>query len=212
MDGLLKSIKMLIIFNGIKTGLVLAFLVGPVFFTIIQTSVENGFWKGVMVAIGVSLSDILYVVICYFGFAQFINNPSTSQYMAYGGGAILILFGVYYLFFKSKKNGNAGSKTFHEKKYYRYIVKGFIINGLTPMVVLFWVATISVASINFGYSKGIEFFLFFLALLVTVLITDITKAFLADKLRLLITPRSINIMNGIIGVIMIVYGIKLIIM
>ncbi len=203
---------MLIIFNGIKTGIVLAFLIGPVFFTIIQTSVENGFWKGVMVAVGVSLSDILYVVICYFGLAQFISNPSTSRYMAYGGGAILILFGVYYLFFKSKKSSNADSEILHEKKYYRYIVKGFIINGLTPMVVLFWIATISLASINFGYSKGIEFFLFFLALLVTVLVTDILKAFLADKLRLLITPRLLNIMNGAIGAVMIVYGIKLIVL
>ena len=37
---------MKIILNGIQLGVVLAFLVGPVFFSIIQTSVEKGFWKG----------------------------------------------------------------------------------------------------------------------------------------------------------------------
>jgi threonine/homoserine/homoserine lactone efflux protein len=64
-----------IIFNGLKLGIVLTFLVGPVFFTIIQTSVERGFWSGVVVSLGVSVSDILYVAICYFGVVQFINNP-----------------------------------------------------------------------------------------------------------------------------------------
>ncbi len=201
---------MLIIFNGIKTGIVLAFLIGPVFFTIIQTSIESGFWKGVMVAIGVSLSDTVYVIVCYFGLAQFLNYPSVKVYMAYGGGSILIFFGFYYLFFKSKRTKNAGSKTLHEKKYYRYIVKGFIINGFTPMVILFWIGTISVASLDFGYIRGLEFFLFFLAVLVTVLATDIIKAFLADKLRLLITPRLMNGMNMALGIVMIGFGIRLI--
>jgi len=201
---------MLILLNGLKTGLVLAFLIGPVFFTIIQTSIESGFWKGVLVAVGVSISDAFYVLICYFGFAQFITYPSVKVYMAYGGGGILILFGIYYLFFKRKANKNKGSETLHEKSYYKYILKGFIINGFTPTIILFWLGTISVASIDFGYVRGIDFFLFFLGVLVTVLATDVAKAFLADKLRLLITPRSLNIMNGILGVVMIGYGLKLI--
>jgi threonine/homoserine/homoserine lactone efflux protein len=199
---------MLILLNGFKTGMVLAFLIGPVFFTIIQTSIESGFWKGVLVAIGVSLSDAFYVIVCYFGLAQFIQNPFVKQYMAYGGGGILILFGIYYLFLKSKAATNR-STTVHEKRYYKYVLKGFVINGFTPTIILFWLGTISVASIDFGYVKGIEFFLFFLAVLLTVLATDIAKAFLADRLRLLITPRLLNIMNATLGVVMIGFGLRL---
>jgi len=47
------------VFNGVIYGLVLAVLVGPVFFTLIQTSIERGFKSGVYVAIGISLSDAL---------------------------------------------------------------------------------------------------------------------------------------------------------
>jgi threonine/homoserine/homoserine lactone efflux protein len=46
-----------IVINGIVSGIVLAFLIGPVFFTIIQTSIERGFTSGVLVAVGVSFSD-----------------------------------------------------------------------------------------------------------------------------------------------------------
>jgi threonine/homoserine/homoserine lactone efflux protein len=201
---------MKIIFNGIQLGVVLAFLVGPVFFSIIQTSVEKGFLKGALVALGVSISDILYVVVCYFGLVQFFQNPQFRTYMAYVGGAILILFGLYYLMVKSRRSLQADVPVSNERKTYRYIMKGFIINGLSPMVLIFWIGTISVASINFGYSKGLEFFLFFAAVLVTVLATDLLKAYLADKVRTLVTPKSIMVMNIILGVVMIGFGVRLI--
>jgi threonine/homoserine/homoserine lactone efflux protein len=46
-------------------------------------------------------------------------------------------------------------------------------------------------------------------LLITVLATDIAKAFLADKLRKLITHRFLMIMNVVIGVFLIGFGIRL---
>ena len=89
-------------------------------------------------------------------------------------------------------------------------MKGFIINGLSPMVLIFWIGTISIASLDFGYTKGLEFFLFFAAVLMTVLATDLLKAYLADKLRKLVTPRSIMVMNIILGIVMIGFGARLI--
>jgi len=201
-----------IILNGLKLGIILAFLVGPVFFTIIQTSVEKGFWNGVIVSLGVSLSDILYVTVCYYGLVQFINEPGFRVYLAYAGGAILILFGLYHLFIKSRRNAHPSLDVANEKKMYRYFIKGFIINGLSPMVLIFWIGTISIASIDFGYSKGFEFFLFFGVVLGTVLSTDILKAYLADKLRRLVTQRLMKIMNVIVGICLIIFGSRLILL
>ncbi|HPW61758.1 MAG TPA: LysE family transporter [Cyclobacteriaceae bacterium] len=201
-----------IILNGLKLGIILAFLVGPVFFTIIQTSVEKGFWNGVIVSLGVSLSDILYVTVCYYGLVQFINEPGFRVYLAYAGGAILILFGLYHLFIKSRRNAHPSLDVANEKKMYRYFIKGFIINGLSPMVLIFWIGTISIASIDFGYSKGFEFFLFFGVVLGTVLATDILKAYLADKLRRLVTQRLMKIMNVIVGICLIIFGGRLILL
>jgi threonine/homoserine/homoserine lactone efflux protein len=201
---------MKIIFNGIQLGVVLAFLIGPVFFSIIQTSVEKGFWKGALVALGVSLSDIIYVIICYFGLVQFFQNPQFRTYMFYAGGGILILFGLYYLIVKSRRNRQTDTPAPGERKAYRYIMKGLIINGMSPMVLIFWIGTISVASLDFGYSKGTQFFLFFAAVLMTVFGTDLLKAYLADKLRRLVTPRSMMVINIILGIVMIGFGIRLI--
>ncbi len=198
-----------IIFNGVKFGVVLAFLIGPVFFTILQTSIERGFWKGALVALGVSVSDTLYVAICYLGLFQFLNDSKFRTNMAYVGGAILILFGLYHLLIKSRKAHVVTVQTVNETRSFRYFMKGFVINGISPMVLIFWVATLSMATVEMGYSGGFELVIFFVALLLTVLATDLVKAYLADKLRSLITHRFLIIMNVAVGVFLIIFGIQL---
>ncbi|MCE7863544.1 MAG: LysE family translocator [Bacteroidetes bacterium CHB5] len=197
-----------IVFNGLKLGLVLAVLVGPVFFTILQTSVERGFWSGVLVSLGVSVSDMIYVAICYFGLVQFIHDPSFKMYLAYVGGGILVLFGLYHLLVKSRRPLRPFGAA-NERKTYRYIFKGFVINALSPMVPVFWIGAISVASLDFGYTRGYEFLFFFAVVLATVLATDLLKAYLADKLRRLVTKRLMMILNIVVGVCLFGFGIKL---
>lgn len=203
---------MSIVFKGIQLGLVLAFLVGPVFFTIIQTSVEKGFWNGALVALGVSLSDVLYVTICYFGLFQFLSDPGSKKIMAYAGGLILIGFGLYHLIVKARRAKLVSFHSEAETKPLKYILKGFVINGFTPTVFIFWIGTLSIATIDFGYSKGVEFFVFFAALLITVLSTDLIKAFLAHKLRRLMTHRFLLIMNIVVGICLIAFGLRLLLM
>ena len=201
---------MKIIFSGLQLGVVVALLIGPVFFTILQTSVEKGFWKGALVALGVSLSDTLFVIICYFGLIQFVESLHFKVYMGYVGGGILVLFGFYYLLFKSRKSREDSVQPATERKTYRYVLKGFIINGLSPSVLIFWIGTVSVVSLDFGYTKGLQFFLFFSAALITVLATDVLKAYLAGRLRKLVTPRLMLILNILLGVGMVVFGGRLI--
>jgi len=201
-----------IVLNGLKFGIVLAFLVGPVFFTIIQTSIERGFSRGALVALGVSISDMLYVAVCYLGLFQFLNEPKFRTNMAYVAGAILILFGSYHLLVKSRKAHVITVKTANETSSFKYFIKGFVINGVSPMVIIFWIGTLSVATVDMGYTRGLELFIFFAALLSTVLATDLLKAFLADKLRLLITHRFLVIMNVIVGICLLAFGVRLLLM
>jgi threonine/homoserine/homoserine lactone efflux protein len=199
-----------IIIKGIFSGIVLAFLIGPVFFTLLQTSIERGFSSGVFVAIGISLSDSFYILISYFGLTQFMAAPNFRHYMAYGGGIILLLFGLYYLFVKSRKLAQYDSTKVENASGLRLAAKGFLINGLSPMVLFFWLATVSVATTQLGYGSQRNALIFFASIVVTVFTTDILKAKLADKLRALITPKVIRIMNIVLGVVMVLFAGKLI--
>lgn len=199
----------MIILKGIQFGVVLAFLAGPVFFTIIQTSAERGFTKGVLVALGVSISDAFYVVVCYLGLISLIESPTFRDHMAFVGGSILILFGLYNLIIKTRKKAEAKDVS-NESKPYRYILKGFFINAFSPMVPILWIGYISIASIDLKLVKDSEFAVFFVSMLATVLLTDIAKAYLAGRLSTLITPRRMMIMNVLVGIALVVYGARLI--
>jgi threonine/homoserine/homoserine lactone efflux protein len=131
--------------------------------------------------------------------------------MAYLGGGILIVFGLYHLLVKSRTRNREQFEQDQRKPIYRYFIKGFIINGLSPSVLIFWVGTISLASIVFGYTRGSQFFMFFSSLLSTVLLTDILKAYLAGRLRALVTPRFLKIMNIVLGIALTFLGVRLLI-
>jgi threonine/homoserine/homoserine lactone efflux protein len=197
------------IVNGVLSGLFLALLIGPVFFTLIQTSIEKGFRSGVFVAIGVSLSDAFYITLSYLGIYQIFNNQEFLKYLAYCGGGVLMVFGFYYVFIKNRKLSRLAEEV-RVTSPVRLVAKGFIINGLTPMVLLFWIGTISFATSEFGYSTPGKAIPYFAAIVVTVFTTDVIKAKLADRLRVVLTQRFIRILNIVLGIAMIIFGTRLI--
>lgn len=199
-----------IIINGIAYGVFLAFLIGPVFFTIIQTSIERGFKNGVYVAIGVSLSDALYIIVSYLGLVRVMQAENIKIYMAYGGGLVLLGFGIYYLFIKSRKLVQQDVKSLPAKSKTSLVIKGFIINGLSPMVLFFWLATVGVATTQLGYHQPREAVIFFGAIVSTVFLTDVIKAKLADKLSVLMTPKIIRFMNIVLGLVLVIFAGRLI--
>jgi threonine/homoserine/homoserine lactone efflux protein len=201
-----------IVFNGIVSGFVLAFLIGPVFFSIIQTSIERGFRSGVFVAIGVSLSDAFYISVCYLGVYQIFDKGNFREYLAYFGGVVLILFGVYYALIKGKKPVSYDAKKLEPTPPLRLVLKGFVINGLSPMVFIFWIGTVVAATTKFNYGSPVKAIPYFAAMVGTVFITDLMKAKLADKLRKVLTPRFIRNLNILVGVLLIVFGARLIAM
>ena len=83
------------LFEGILVGLTLSILLGPAFFTLIQTSIHRGMISGLFVAGGVFLSDLALVILCYVGVSQIIYQGTNSLIFGIIGGIILILYGVF---------------------------------------------------------------------------------------------------------------------
>ena len=78
--------------EGVGMGLLLSLMIGPVFFTLIQTSLEQGFRHSFILATGILFSDLIYVLITYWGVSIIINNPLLEIYLGFAGGVILTSF------------------------------------------------------------------------------------------------------------------------
>ncbi|MCF6359193.1 MAG: LysE family translocator [Cyclobacteriaceae bacterium] len=197
---------MLPFFNGLAFGLIFIFSIGPAFFLLIQTSIEKGFKQAVLVAIGISIADILYVVMILKGITSLLENPDVRFWAGVTGVSLLIIFGLF-SFFKNPKINTKSENHTPEGKI-KSVGTGFLFNLFNPSTVIFWLSLVSIVEINFGYT-GHQKLLFFSGVLATILSTDITKSFLAQKLKRFLTLRTIGILNKIVGIILIGFGVSL---
>ena len=195
--------------NGATFGLVLAVLIGPVFFTLVQTSIEKGFNKAFLVAIGISLSDIFYIFLAYMGFSQFIKTSGYNVYIGYLGGILLVLFGLYN-YSKKPRLAPSGKVHIEAQGFYRFIFRGFVINGMSPFVLVFWLGAMSLATVEYRY-EGHEIILFFTSTVTIVFTSDCLKAYLATRLRRLITTRFMRVLNITAGTALILFGLRMLI-
>lgn len=197
----------MVILNGVLFGLLLSVLIGPVFFTLLQTSILHGFRKAVQVAIGVSFGDIIYISLAYFGLASILEKSGIQQYLGYGGGTILILFGLVSMI-KKVKLSTSNSSPEPAPSHFQFVIKGFLVNGLSPFVLVFWLGTMSLATVEYAY-QGYKLLLFFSSMIAVVFGTDCLKAYLANKLRSIITTRLMRIINVFVGIVLILFGVRM---
>lgn len=194
---------MIPILHGALFGLLFVFTFGPTFFTILQSSLSRGFKAGAVTALGVSLCDIAYATIASLGLASLIENDTFSWWLAVIGGGLLFLFGVASLI--KKPTFTPVDETLEKGNLWQYFVKGLIINGINPFVIVFWMSIIGLASVNWGY-EGTDRNMFVVGMLVMIFSTDLIKSFLANRLRRLITPKRLLMLNRVIGVALIVFS------
>jgi threonine/homoserine/homoserine lactone efflux protein len=199
------------IWEGLILGFTLAFLFGfgPALFALIQTSLHRGLWAGFQMAFGIFLSDVTLVTLCLLGALQIINETPENQ-LAFGviTGIILIVFGIVTFTRKVmiKEDGNAeDTKT---PNPVTFILKGFFLNFTNPFVWLFWILWVATITSNYKGETHSVIALFSTTLLV-ILATDMLKCYGAHKIKHYITPKFIQWINWVAGVVLCVFGIFL---
>lgn len=194
--------------QGLALGLMLSISVGPVIFSIIKQSINNGLKGGFAFIAGVSASDITLVVASNV-FTELLGGLMDYKVsIAVGGSALLIALGVYMTFFKKIEVNEAGKQviSFSRHDYIKIFVAGYFMNTLNPNVIFFWLLTsTSLLVQTFQYRLTV-----YITCLVVVLSFDIVKVLLAGRIRQKLTPHNIHIINRISGMILIGFGVALV--
>lgn len=196
------------LFEGISMGLLLSAMIGPVFFTLIQNSVLHGFRHSVVMALGILLSDLIYVAVTYFGVSMLVQNPYIELALGYGGSLVLIGFGIVTFIKKKSERPSSGGLPVPKAKKRIGFFEGFSINGINPFVMLFWISIAGVISVK-DHFRAMDIFLFYVGILFTVFAIDILKAYVAKQLRRFVTPKLILQLNRVVAILLIVFGIRL---
>lgn len=197
------------IIEGIGLGLIMALMIGPVFFMLINISIKNGFRSAVYFAFGVMLSDAFFITIIEFSKSLVGVINENRYWVALVGGVVLIAFGLSSIIKKVKDPKDIKIESNIGKlDLFLEAIKGFVMNSLNPFVLLFWLS-ISTTLVVSQPSNLRDTVIFFSSTLATIFITDLLKGAMAISLKKVMTVRFISILNKVSGAGLILFGFRL---
>jgi len=197
------------IIKGIGFGLLIAVLLGPVFFALIQTSITKGFSAGAGMAVGIVLSDAFCVAVSFLGLMQVVQEPAALRWIGILGGLFMLIYGFILLVNRKVQN-----EALHLPEVNSGLVvggslaKGFLLNILNPFVIVYWLGVSSFVS-SMPELDRVDKLLFFTGTLGTILATDLLKSWGAKKLRRYVTRNVIRWLNRISGSALLLFGVKI---
>lgn len=198
------------IVSGFLMGLLLVISVGPVIFTIIKQSINNGKEGGFSFVVGVWISDLVWVLLSNL-FSEFVTALlDFKKPIGVAGSAFLISMGVFYLFFKKVHvhPQDISMPPLQRSDHAKIALQGFLVNTLNPGVMVFWLTSVTAIAITHTLRERI---IVFSTCLLINMAADVGKVVLAGKLRSKLTIHNIRFINRISGFILLCFGTALLI-
>lgn len=195
-------------------GFTVAITLGPAMFALLQTSIKHGIKIGIFLAFGIFFSDLLIVVMAFFGVSGIVTDPSYRLGFGIIGGVVMEFFGFFTFFRKLPQSDQVHIHT--EIKVKRpgslpYFFKGFLLNIANPSLWFFWVtAVVSISATYSGPKRNELVAFFFMGALSIILTTDILKCILSNQIKILELPQVKLWVNRIVGILFMIIGIIII--
>ena len=193
---------------AIPLGFLLSFMIGPVFFVLLETSAVKGFRAALVFDLGVILADMLFLTVAYFSSFQLLENLSNQPGLYVFGGVILLVYGITTYFKTEIKKDKPALRT-KKNGYLSLFVKGFLLNFINIGVLVFWLGIIIVVGPSLNNDPN-RILVFFTTMLTAYLTTDIFKILLAKQLKRKLTYKRISQVKKGLGIILIICGLVLI--
>ncbi|MEY3574101.1 MAG: hypothetical protein RLZZ617_699 [Bacteroidota bacterium] len=185
------------ILEGLLVGIPFCVSLGPVMFSIIQNSIENGRWVGFLITLGVVFADLFLLFITFSGVESLLpaelNFRNPAQII---GGLLLLGMGLNNILRKSR----ASYQSTGRKTSWLYLGMGFSLNFFNPTNWISWLAIITYTSqvLDYSFYQSLNFFG---GIILSILITETGISFAAHRIKRLLTPlimRKIHLGTGLI--------------
>jgi len=194
--------------TGVTLGFFLSFMIGPVFFILIETSITRGIRAALAFDMGVILADALFFTIAFFSSFRLINSIKDDPALFIFGGLLMLTYGII-SFVKLKKvqvHTIQIAPPNLKREYLNLFVKGFLLNFINVGVLGFWLAII----ITLGPKMDMDterMFVFFLFAIAAYFVTDVFKILLAKQLRKKLTAENILKVKKISSILLMIFGL-----
>lgn len=193
--------------EGVLLGIVPVFFVGPVLFTLLNASVDEGFGAGARVALGIAFSDVVAIGLCALGLGPLLTHPVGQVLLSVGGGLILLGFGLV-LALSARRDLPSPAASPRRPSSGRHFLAGFAVNFVNPFVFTFWIGALGGVQARHGLGWDVIVAVFG-GMVSTILVTDLLKAAAAGALSARLGDRGLRRARGLSGALLALAGVWL---
>lgn len=193
-------------FSGLKFGLVLQLAIGPMCLMVFNTAQNSGFVVAFSLVIAIALVDAFYILLAGFGVSKFLGKESIKNVIKIIGFVILTIFGINIILSVFNINIIPGLNLNPNSS--SAFIQGLILTLSNPITIILWGGVLTTKLIEENFTKN-ELILFSLGLVCSSLIFLSFVALLGTILASFIPNIISNILNILVGLIIIGFGTKL---
>ncbi|MCC5802031.1 LysE family transporter [Rossellomorea vietnamensis] len=197
---------MSIFISYIVLGLSLSAPMGPINAAQLDKGIRFGFLHAWLVGIGGMVADGIFMLLIYFGIAQFIDIPIIKLFLWIIGFFILTYTGIESLLKSGDLEANAGKN--HSETKGKAFRTGFFMAISNPMSILFWLGIYGsiLAKTSSSYESW-QLLLYSLGIFLGITIWDVTMAGVATGARKLVSPGILRFISIVSGIVLMGFGI-----
>jgi len=195
-----------IMLKGFLTGLILQIAIGPVFFFILNISLQKTVIDGLFAISAVTLADYIFIALAVLGVGKLLEKPKIKHALGIISSLVLILFGIIMILSINQSNQVSSPNNLIESNYISSFISAFILTISSPLTIVFWTSLFATKAIEKGYAQKQLIFFGIAAGLATLVFLG-SSVTLLSIFRASIPLALLRVLNTAVGLLLIIYGV-----
>ena len=195
-------------FSGLKFGLLLQIAVGPMCLMVFNTAKNVGFLIALSLVLAIALVDAFYITLAGLGVSKLLEKEKIKKIFKIIGSLVLILFGINIILNVFGKNIIPGLNL--KPTSTNIFIQGLVLTLSNPITIVFWGSVLTTKIIEDKLKKK-ELIIFSIGLVSSTLSFLTLVAILGTMLSNFIPDNISSILNVIVGILIIFFGIKMLV-
>lgn len=190
--------------NGLLMGLTFQLAIGPVFIYIVNITLQWNISTGLAATVAVTVVDYLYIALALWWVGIFLEKEKIKNILWIISAIVLIGFGII-LGLHIFQNTSSIENIIQIPSILSSFSSTFLLTITSPLTIIMWTSLFSTKAIENNYSKR-ELRIFGLAAGLATFLFMGTAVGIVSLVKTDIPMIVIKILNGIVSVLLIIYG------
>lgn len=195
--------KIKIFRNGLTTGLILQLAIGPVFFFIINVTLQKTIIDGFARVVAVTLVDYFYITLSIVGIGKLLENKRTKTIFGIVSSIVLILFGL--IIIKGAITYESTMSEVNSASLFSSFSSVFLLTISSPMTIVFFTSLFTSKAVEYNYTKN-ELLIFGVGTGFATFLFMGTSVLLFYLMKGAVSLFTIQMLNMLVGCLLIGYG------